>query len=283
VTAFLGLLIIWFHGPFVIWGLVLTRVGCALLAVATLLILRALVPRILKIPSRVQWLALNKGLMRAEARAEAREKLLATVSHELRTPLAPLLASLTELEHRVRPYADPEIEDCIELMRKNILKEALLVNDLIYRLDTPGSEPAILPEPDGDVRPRRLLLVEDHVDTLRTFAKVLRREGYEVQEATTVSEAIAAARTGDFLVSDIALPDGDGCGLMRHLSALGIPGIAISGFGTARDREQYKRAGFAESLIKPVDVRQVISAISRVMSGDNGTPTRANKATATSV
>jgi hypothetical protein len=52
---------------------------------------------------------------------------------------------------------------------------------------------------------------------------------------------------------------------MRHLSSLGIPGIAISGFGTAKDREEYKRAGFAESLVKPVDVKQVISAIGRVM------------------
>jgi len=70
-------------------------------------------------------------------------------------------------------------------------------------------------------------------------------------------------------LSDIALPDGDGCDLMRHLSSLGIPGIAISGFGTAKDREQYRKAGFAESLVKPVDIRQVMSAISRV-TGDDG-------------
>jgi hypothetical protein len=38
---------------------------------------------------------------------------------------------------------------------------------------------------------------------------------------------------------------------MRQLSALGVPGIAISGFGTAKDREEYKRAGFAEWFAKP--------------------------------
>jgi len=77
---------------------------------------------------------------------------------------------------------------------------------------------------------------------------------------------MASVRVGDFLVSDIALPDGDGRDLMRHASAMGIPGIAISGFGTAKDREEYKRAGFAESFVKPVDVRQVVSAIGRVMT-----------------
>ena len=272
ISSFLGLLNIWFHGPIFIWSLVLTHVGSALLAVATLLILRALVPRILEIPTRAQWLALYKDLAGAEARAEEKEKLLAAVSHELRTPLAPLLVCLTELEQRVGPSADPEIQNCIQVMRKNVLKETQVVNDLIDRLEVPGPEPVVLPESNSTARPRRLLLVEDHADTLRTFARMLRREGFEVQEAATFSEALAAARKGDLLLSDIALPDGDGCSLMRHLSALGIPGIAISGFGTAKDREKYREAGFAESLVKPVDVRQVISAIGRVIASHNEVP-----------
>ena len=266
VSAFLGLLNIWFHGPVMIWSLVLTDSGAALLAVATLFILRALVPRILEIPERRQWLALDKELLRAEARAEERDKLLATVSHELRTPLAPLLASLTELDHRIAPFADRETLDSIQVLRKNILKEARLINDLIDRSDVPSPEPANLPESNGDLRPRRLLLVEDHADTMRAFARVLRREGFEVQEASTVSDAMALARAGDLLLSDIALPDGDGCDLMRYLSSLGIPGIAISGFGTAKDRERYKLAGFAEAFVKPVDVKQVVGAIGRVMA-----------------
>ena len=282
LAAFLGLVNIWFHGPVVIWSLVLTHLGSALLAVATLLILRALVPRILEIPTRAQWLALYKNLAGAEARAEEKEKLLAAVSHDLRTPLAPLLACLTELEQRVGPSATSEIQNCIQVIRKNVLKETQVVNDLIDHLEAPGAEPAILPEPSATGRPRRLLLVEDHLDTLKTFARMLRREGFEVQEAATVSEALAAARKGDLLLSDIALPDGDGCALMRHLSALGIPGIAISGFGTAKDREKYRQAGFAESLVKPVDVRQVIGAISRVIRGSAGGNNMASSAPSTS-
>jgi CheY-like chemotaxis protein len=233
------------------------------------MILRALVPRILEIPSRAQWLALHKDLVRAETRAEENEKLLATVSHELRTPLAPLLATLTELDHRVASFADPEIHNCLQVLRKNIEKEARLVTNLLTQLEIPGQESPTVPDSNSNdgVRPRRLLLVEDHHDTLQAFARILRREGFEVQEARTVSEAMSAARQGDFLLSDIALPDGNGCELMRQLSSLGIPGIAISGFGTAKDRERYKEAGFAESFVKPVDVKQIISVIGRVMSG----------------
>lgn len=270
LNAFLALATIWFQGPVVVWSLVLTRVGTAFLSVATLLILHALVPKILQIPSREQWLNLQKDLLHAEAHAEEKDKLLATVSHELRTPLAPLLASLTELDHRVAPFADAEIHDCIQVLRKNVVKEARLVSDLLDRLELPGPEPSLPPLAQGCSRPNRLLLVEDHTDTLRAFARVLRREGFEVQEARTFSEAIAVARPGDLLLSDIGLPDGDGRDLMRTLASLGIPGIAISGYGTAKDREEYKRAGFAEWLIKPVDVQQVMSAIGRVMAGGNG-------------
>ncbi|HJX97944.1 MAG TPA: response regulator [Chthoniobacterales bacterium] len=268
VAAFLGLINMWFHGPIVIWTLVLTHLVAALLAVATLLILRTLVPRILEIPTLAQWLAVNKDLMRAEARSEEREKLLAMVSHELRTPLAPLLATLTELDHRVASFSDPEVHDCIQVLRKNIHKEAGLVTDLLSRLEVQSHEAPTAPDSSSSngERPLRLLLVEDHDDTLRAFSRILRREGFEVQEARTFSEAVAAAREGDFLLSDIALPDGNGCDLMRHLSPLGIPGIAISGYGTAKDRERYKKAGFAESFIKPVDVKQVIGVIGRVMA-----------------
>src|SRR5438552_10225544 len=98
ISAFLGLLTVWFHGPVIIWPLVLTQLGTALLSVATLFILRALIPSILQIPTRTRWLAINNELHRAEARVEAKNKLLAAVSHELRTPLAPLLATLSELD-----------------------------------------------------------------------------------------------------------------------------------------------------------------------------------------
>jgi CheY-like chemotaxis protein len=149
-------------------------------------------------------------------------------------------------------------------MRKNILREARLVDDLLDHLELPAPEPQSTPLSKKYPRPRRLLLVEDHVDTLRAFARILRQKGFDVEEATTISEALTSYRSGDLLLSDIALPDGDGRDLMRQLGPRGIPGIAISGFGSAKDREEYRQAGFAESLVKPVDIEELISAIHRV-------------------
>jgi CheY-like chemotaxis protein len=276
ITAFFALLTIWLPNPLLLWAVILARVGTAFFAIATLFTLRSLVPRILEIPTQEQWLAVNNELLRAEAETEAKNKLLAVASHELRTPLAPLLATLTELEQDVASHNVAGASDCIKVLRRNIQRQARLVTALLDRLEVPAPESESEPErppystPRKHLHPRRLLLVEDHLDTLRTFARVLRQKGFDVQEATTVSEAIRSSRSGDLLLSDIALPDGDGRDLMRQLRARNIAGIAISGFGSAQDREEYRQAGFSESFVKPVDIDQLIGAIRRVTERTSG-------------
>jgi signal transduction histidine kinase len=102
----------------------------------------------------------------------------------------------------------------------------------------------------------RVLLVEDHQDTCRLMARLLRGSGYHVATADSVSSALETAGTDrfDVLVSDIGLPDGSGFDLMRQLLARQpIKGVALSGFGMEEDVRRSKEAGFAEHLIKPVD------------------------------
>ncbi len=113
----------------------------------------------------------------------------------------------------------------------------------------------------------RLLVVEDHPDTERTLALLLRRAGFTVVTAQNVTKAIATAKAESFdvLVSDLGLPDGTGYDVMRNVHAiLGIPGIAMSGFGMEEDLRRSREAGFSEHLVKPIDVAQLIAAIRRV-------------------
>ncbi len=149
-------------------------------------------------------------------------------------------------------------------MRKNIAREASLVSNLLDKLEMPAPKSQSPPLLKKYPRPRRLLLVEDHADTLRIFGRILRRKGFDVHEVSTVSEALTSSLPGDLLLSDIRLPGGDGRDLMRQLRERGIPGIAITGYGSAKDREDDRQAGFAEALIKPVDIGELLSAIGRV-------------------
>ncbi len=121
------------------------------------------------------------------------------------------------------------------------------------------------------VAPRtlRVLLVEDHPPTSATLKELLTRRQFHVVTAATIgaARAIAAAEKLDLVISDIGLPDGNGCDLMTELrSHHGLRGVALTGFGTAEDRERSHAAGFVAHLTKPVSIRALDDALAGIVS-----------------
>lgn len=117
----------------------------------------------------------------------------------------------------------------------------------------------------------RLLVVEDHPDTLGTLTRLLTRRGYIVRTAASLAESLEVARGYEFdlLISDIGLPDGRGTELLEQFFALygwRPPAIAMSGFGMDDDVERSQQAGFSEHLTKPVEFSALQEAISRLAS-----------------
>jgi CheY-like chemotaxis protein/anti-sigma regulatory factor (Ser/Thr protein kinase) len=108
----------------------------------------------------------------------------------------------------------------------------------------------------------KILLVDDHADTLRTLASLLRKAGYEVATAESVGQAEPLFSQCDVLITDIGLPDGDGYDLMTRFKAGGGKGgIAISGFGQEEDILRSHRSGFSKHLIKPIDIEVLKAAL----------------------
>jgi len=117
-------------------------------------------------------------------------------------------------------------------------------------------------------RPLRIMLVEDHRDTAKLMSRVLARGGHVVEVANTVAAALELARQPfDVVISDLCLPDGDGCELMRQLAPRGFRGIALSGLASDDDANRCRDAGFARHLSKPVDMQTLLKAIADVASG----------------
>jgi signal transduction histidine kinase/DNA-binding response OmpR family regulator len=112
----------------------------------------------------------------------------------------------------------------------------------------------------------RALLVEDHRDTARVMAKLLKGNGYNVDCAATFTEAVQFLKSNayDVLVSDIGLPDGTGLDLMRQARTQNLVGIALSGFGMEHDIKRSKEAGFSVHLTKPLNFQLLIEAIERL-------------------
>jgi len=143
---------------------------------------------------------------------------------------------------------------------------------LTLKTVAPPARVVRLAAPVPEIRPLRILLVDDHVDTCTALERLLVRRGHLVAAAHNVRSAMeAAARSSfDLLISDIALPDGTGIELMSYLRAIShIPGIAISGFGMNGDIEKSFEAGFAEHLVKPVKMENLEAAIDRVITANS--------------
>jgi CheY-like chemotaxis protein len=113
-----------------------------------------------------------------------------------------------------------------------------------------------------------ILVVEDHEDSARAMARLLHREGHSVTTASSFADALAAAarlRRIDVLVSDITLPDGNGCALLRLLMerTVGAPthAIALTGHTENHWIEECRRAGFQRFLLKPVVFEELLAAL----------------------
>jgi HAMP domain-containing protein/signal transduction histidine kinase/ActR/RegA family two-component response regulator len=110
----------------------------------------------------------------------------------------------------------------------------------------------------------RILLVEDHEDTNRSLTNLLRRRGYYVQPALNFQSALDLSEKEEFdvLVSDLALPDGNGIDLMRKLSSKQpLFGIALTGFGMEGDIRTSREVGFQHHLVKPIDLNKLDALI----------------------
>jgi signal transduction histidine kinase/ActR/RegA family two-component response regulator len=114
---------------------------------------------------------------------------------------------------------------------------------------------------------QRILIVEDTADVAEMLRRGLAAEGAQVSVATTAHEALQRCQEQrfDLLLSDVAMPDMDGCELLLALRArpetVRLPAIALTGFGRPNEVEATRAAGFALHLVKPVQLQQLVGAV----------------------
>lgn len=113
----------------------------------------------------------------------------------------------------------------------------------------------------------RVLLAEDNVDAAETLKMLLELAGYQVALAHSGPAAVAAARNQppDVLLCDIGLPGMSGYEVARTLRAdaafAGTLLVAVTGYGTERDRLAARDAGFDRHFAKPVDPDEMFSTL----------------------
>lgn len=123
----------------------------------------------------------------------------------------------------------------------------------------------------GRINPtaRRILVVEDHEDTAKLMVRLLAANGYAAKAAACGARAmeLADGEPFDVIISDLGLPDLDGCDLLRELHRrMGpVPAIALSGSDSPDEVAQCRNAGFREHVTKPVRIQSLLDTINRLL------------------
>jgi CheY-like chemotaxis protein len=121
----------------------------------------------------------------------------------------------------------------------------------------------------AEVVRRRVLVVDDNLDSARTLSKLLARAGHDTLAVHDGLQAVeqAAAYDPDVILLDIGLPGMNGydaCLAIRRLERGGeILIIALTGWGQEEDRRKSSDAGFDAHLVKPVDFTQLMELLRR--------------------
>jgi DNA-binding response OmpR family regulator len=106
---------------------------------------------------------------------------------------------------------------------------------------------------------RRVLVVEDDIDSARSLTWILRDMGHDVEYAINgyVAVDIAHQMRPEFVFLDLALPGMNGfevCKRLRRMAGLeGTRVIAISAYAQDEYRQRSKEAGCDAYIVKPLD------------------------------
>lgn len=122
---------------------------------------------------------------------------------------------------------------------------------------------------------RKVLVVEDHPDTMEIILRVLQFNAAEVVTAVDGLEGIQKAiqYQPDFIITDLKMPIMNGWAMIKELKAnpatSKIPVIAITGYPAPDDTYRAIAAGFHYYMQKPVRVRSFVPEIIHALNADN--------------
>ena len=131
-----------------------------------------------------------------------------------------------------------------------------------------GSRPSAEPRLLQAARSERVVVVDDNRDAAELVGEMLSAVGHDVSVAHDALQALSliARVKPTVVVLDIGLPVMDGYELANRIreefGELAPRLIAVTGYGLDQDRARSREVGIETHLVKPVDVEQLIAAVS---------------------
>ena len=118
-----------------------------------------------------------------------------------------------------------------------------------------------------------VLIVEDNEKNMKLARDVLQAKGYQTIYAVTGEEGVklAAEKRPDLVLMDIQLPGINGIEALKQIRAdartKAIPVVALTASVTPTDRSAITAAGFDAFLGKPINLKEFIETVRRLVEG----------------
>lgn len=141
-------------------------------------------------------------------------------------------------------------------------------SEFVVRIPIVAADGPPPPSPDPEtcppaVRPLRVLVVDDNVDSVLSLALLLESSGHEVRTAYDGPTGLQTAldQRPDVVLLDIGLPGLNGYEVARRIrqepTLLNVVLIALTGYGHEVDRQFSQKAGFNHHLVKPTNFKKL--------------------------
>ena len=116
----------------------------------------------------------------------------------------------------------------------------------------------------------RLLVVDDELSMLMLLETILKKEGFDVQTATSGEEALAKMKinTPNMVITDLFMDGMNGMQLMEsiHSKTPLLPVVILSGQAQIRDAVKATHLGSSAFITKPIDRDKLVEQISRILN-----------------
>ena len=119
----------------------------------------------------------------------------------------------------------------------------------------------------------RILIVEDNDKNMKLARDLLQAKGYETLEAVNGEDGVRLGleHVPDLVLMDIQLPDINGIEAFHRLRAdprtASVPIVAFTASVTAGDRSKITEAGFNGFLSKPINIKEFLAMVKRMVEG----------------
>lgn len=118
--------------------------------------------------------------------------------------------------------------------------------------------------------PHRILVVDDEPHVVKSCARMLQLEGFEVEIAISGAEALALYRDRlfDLALVDLKMPDMDGLQLLAALKEHDPKAVVVifTAYGTKESVVEALRLGAREFLEKPLDAKTLVATVRRILA-----------------